>query len=272
MLHDKRVGILGGGKMGTALAHGLLAKKLVPAAQVTVCELDEDRQVVIANDLKVVVHADCQALVREADVIIVALKPNIVRRVLPELAEAMTDDKLIVSIAAGVTLAELGELLGAGRRLVRVMPNTPCQVGSGASAFALGGSASAADGDLVNLMLVGVGISFGPVPEPWLDAVTGLSGSGPAFAALVIEALADGGVLCGLPRDMATTLAAQTVLGAARLVLETDTHPAQLKDMVSSPGGTTIEGVQALEDQGLRAALIRAVEVATLKSRALGQK
>ena len=185
---------------------------------------------------------------------------------------AITEDKLVVSIAAGVTLGELHELLVPGTRTVRVMPNTPCQVGSGASAFALGPSAREEDGDLVNLILAGVGISFGPVPESWLDAVTGLSGSGPAFAAVVIEALADGGVLCGLPRDMAITLAAQTMLGAARLILETGIHPAQLKDMVASPGGTTIEGVLVLEEHGLRCALIGAVEAATLKSRALGQK
>ena len=268
----KKIGILGAGKMGSALAHGLVAKKLVPAHHVFVSDLDEDRQTVIANELKVIACGDNARVVRDADVLIVALKPSVVREELPKLAEAITKDKLVVSIAAGVTLGELHELLVPGTRTVRVMPNTPCQVGSGASAFALGPSAREEDGDLVNLILAGVGISFGPVPESWLDAVTGLSGSGPAFAAVVIEALADGGVLCGLPRDMAITLAAQTMLGAARLILETGIHPAQLKDMVASPGGTTIEGVLVLEEHGLRCALIGAVEAATLKSRALGQK
>jgi pyrroline-5-carboxylate reductase len=163
-------------------------------------------------------------------------------------------------------------VLAPGARVVRVMPNTPCQVGSGASAFALGAAATEADADLVNQILASVGISLGPLPEHLLDAVTGLSGSGPAYVALVIEALADGGVLCGLPRDVALKLAAQTVLGAARLVLEAGLQPAQLKDMVASPGGTTIEGLQVLEQSGLRAALIDAVEAATLKSKALGQQ
>ena len=211
-------------------------------------------------------------VVQASTVLVVALKPGVVRCELPKLAPAITKDKLVVSIAAGVTLGELEAMLGGGRRVVRVMPNTPCQVGSGASAYALGAWATEDDSALVKEILSAVGICVGPLPERLLDAVTGLSGSGPAYVALVIEALADGGVLCGLSRDVALTLAAQTVVGTARLVLEAGLHPAQLKDMVASPGGTTIEGLQVLEDRGLRAALIDAVEAATLKSRALGQK
>jgi pyrroline-5-carboxylate reductase len=176
----------------------------------------------------------------------------------------------VVSIAAGITLAELERMLAPGTRVVRVMPNTPCLVGCGASGYALGAAATKADGELVNEILFSIGISF-LLPEQLLDAVTGLSGSGPAFVALVIEALADGGVLCGLPRDTALRLAAQTVLGAARLVLETGKHPAQLKDMVASPAGTTIEGLKVLEEKGLRAALIQAVEAAARRSKELGR-
>jgi len=270
---DLAIGVLGGGKMGGALARGVVTGKLVPAERVFVAEPDEARAAQLASDAAVQVFPEPLRVVQHSDVVVAALKPSVVRDVLPSLAEAIhSRDLLVVSIAAGLTLAELQAMLAPGTRVVRVMPNTPCQVGSGASAFALGSAASADDADLVNQILAAVGISFGPVPEPWLDAVTGLSGSGPAFAAVVIEALADGGVLCGLPRDMAVALAAQTLLGAARLVLEADLHPAQLKDAVASPGGTTIEGLQVLEDAGLRAALIGAVEAATIKSRALGKQ
>ncbi len=272
------IGFLGAGKMGAALARGILDGKLVPPAQVLLSDADDDRRAEVASALGVAVLDDNAELVSRSDVVVVALKPGTVRAVLPTLEDAFTDAKLIVSIAAGVTLLELTTMLGGDRRIVRAMPNTPCQVGSGASAFAVGSAATEADADLVMELFAAVGICVGPVPEKLLDAVTGLSGSGPAYAALVIEALADGGVLCGLSRAVAIKLAAQTVLGAARMILETGPgrdrilHPAQLKDMVASPGGTTIEGIQVLEDRGLRAALIDAVEAATLKAKALGEK
>jgi pyrroline-5-carboxylate reductase len=270
---DTAIGVLGCGKMGAALTRGLVVSKLVPPERVFVSDIDEVRTGKVAKDLQVTVFEANLRVVQHSDVVVVALKPDVLRQELPKLGEAIDHrGALVVSIAAGVGLAELQQMLLPGTRVVRVMPNTPCQVGSGAAAFALGSSAGTEDGDLVNQILAAVGISFGPVPESWLDAVTGLSGSGPAFAAVVIEALADGGVLCGLPRDMAVSLAAQTVLGAARLVLERGMHPAELKDSVASPGGTTIEGLQVLEEQALRAALIDAVEAATLKSKALGKR
>ncbi len=272
------IGFLGAGKMGAALARGMLDAKLVRPGQIAMSEVDEARATTVANELRVRVLQDSRAVIADSDVVVLALKPGVVRQELPALADAITEDKLVVSIAAGVTLFELDAILGGGRRIVRVMPNTPCQVGAGASAFTLGSGVTEADAELVVQLLAAVGICVGPVPESQLDAVTGLSGSGPAYVALVIEALADGGVLCGLSRDMALKLAAQTVLGAARMVLEAGTgkdpilHPAALKDMVASPGGTTIEGLQVLEAHGLRAALIDAVEAATLKSKALGEK
>ena len=188
------------------------------------------------------------------------------------LALAVFTFFVIAALPQKAAFAQLEEALVPGARVVRVMPNTPCQVGCGASGFSLGSAATEADAALVKQLLASVGISLGPLSEKLLDAVTGLSGSGPAYVAMVIEAMADGGVLCGLPRDAAIRFAAQTVLGTARLVLEAGIHPALLKDAVASPGGTTIEAIQTLEECGLRAALIAAVEAATLKAEALGQK
>jgi pyrroline-5-carboxylate reductase len=182
----------------------------------------------------------------------------------------VTSQHLVVSIAAGIPLKTLIAGLGPQARLVRVMPNTPCLVGASASGFALGGAATKEDSALVEQLLSAVGVAV-PVEEKLLDAVTGLSGSGPAYVYQIIEALSDGGVRVGLPRAVATKLAAQTVLGAAKMVLETEQHPGILKDAVASPGGTTIAGLHELERGGLRAALMNAVESATNRSKELGQ-
>jgi len=271
------IGFLGAGKMAEALARGMLEGKLVAREQIVMSDVDDDRRAYVGNALRVRMTDDNLAMVRASGVAIVALKPGVVREVLPGLAEAIGEDRLVVSIAAGISLAELESMLAPGTRVVRVMPNLACTVGRGASAFSLGSAAREADGDLVSQILVTVGISF-LLPEKLLNVVTGLSGSGPAYAAVVIEALADGGVLGGLPRDVAVKLAAQTVLGAALLINEAEQggkrgmHPAQLKDMVASPGGTTIEGLRVLEQYRLRAALIDAVEAATRKAEELGRR
>jgi len=203
-------------------------------------------------------------------VLFLAVKPDQVAGVLGEI-EPQLDPKrhLLVSIAAGVTLARL-EAAAPGQRFIRVMPNTPALVGASASACAGGSAVTKADGDLILQLLGSVGLVFG-VREKLLDAVTGLSGSGPAYAFLMIEALADGGVAAGLPRDIAQKLAAQTLLGAAKMVLETGLHPGALKDAVCSPGGTTIEAIHELERGGVRAALISAVRASAEKSKQLGQ-
>jgi len=212
--------------------------------------------------------ADNASVGREADVIVLATKPQQIVAALTPLANGAAG-KLVISIAAGVKLHKLqGALPGA--RLVRVMPNTPCLVGQSASGYCLGAGATPADGELVKQLLSAVGLAF-EVEEPLLDAVTGLSGSGPAFAYLMIEALADGGVRMGLKREVALALAAQTLRGAAQMVLETGEHPAVLKDRVASPGGTTIAGLEALEAGGLRGTLMAAVEAATRRSMELGQ-
>ncbi len=202
-----------------------------------------------------------------AGVVVLAVKPQQMPAVLDEIGANATG-KLVVSIAAGVRLATIASRL-ANARLIRVMPNTPCLIGQSASAFALGPKATDADAALVRQLLEAVGRAY-CVDEKLLDAVTGLSGSGPAFVYVAIEALADGGVRMGLPRDVALSLAAQTFKGSAEMVLSTGEHPAVLKDRVASPGGTTIAGLQALESGGLRAALMGAVEAATNRSIELG--
>jgi len=194
----------------------------------------------------------------------VAVKPDEVGDLLKEISPGLNEKHLIVSIAAGVTLAKMEASVPPGTRVVRVMPNTPALVGASASAFALGKAATPEDAQLVTELLSSVGIAY-QVKESLLDAVTGLSGSGPAYVYMIIEALSDGGVAAGLPREVATKLAAQTVLGGAKMVLETNLHPGALKDMVTSPGGTTIEGLHELEKAGLRAGLMNAVRAATEK-------
>jgi pyrroline-5-carboxylate reductase len=203
-------------------------------------------------------------------VLILAVKPQQAEAVGRELSASVTDQHLVISVMAGVTLARLGSLLPKATRIVRVMPNTPALVGSGASAYAMGSGTTQADADFVDGLLSTVGLAI-RLPEHLLDAVTGLSGSGPAYVFQMIEALSDGGVQAGLPRDVATRLAAQTMLGAAKMVLETGQLPAALKDAVTSPGGTTIAGLAAMESGGVRAALINAVMAATARSRELGK-
>jgi len=264
------VGFVGGGKMAEALASGILAKGLVTADRVTVCELLADRRQYLADKLGVTTSED-NAAVADAEVVVIAVKPNAVAIVLEGLRGCVRPDQLVVSIAAGVTIATLEAGLPEGTRIVRVMPNTPCLVGEGAAGFACGSAATDADAAVVEEMLGAVGRAF-RLDEKLIDAVTGLSGSGPAYVYLMVEALADGGVLKGLPRDVAQALAAQTLAGAAKMVLGSGMHPGALKDAVMSPGGTTAEGINVLEQRGLRAALIAAVAAATEKSQALGAK
>ena len=202
--------------------------------------------------------------------LLLAVKPDQVADVLEEVGGEFTEKKLLVSIAAGVTLARLEGGLGSGARVIRVMPNTPALVSASATAYALGKNATAEDGRLAQKLFSAIGVAF-QLKESLLDAVTGLSGSGPAYVYLIIEALSDGGVAAGLPRDVATKLTAQTVLGSAKMALETGLHPGALKDMVTSPGGTTIEGLHELEKAGVRGALMNAVRAASEKSKKLGQ-
>jgi pyrroline-5-carboxylate reductase len=265
-----RIGFLGAGKMATALARGWLAAGLVTADRILASDPLPQAREAFTADSGLRGTADNREVVSGSDVLVLAVKPQSMAALLAEVRPAVTPRHLFVSIAAGVPLKQLADGLGPEIRLVRVMPNTPCLVGASASGYTPGPTATADDVALVDRLLNAVGRAF-RVPENLLDAVTGLSGSGPAFVYVIIEALSDGGVRVGLPRDVATALAAQTVLGSAKMVLETGQHTGTLKDAVASPGGTTIAGLHALERGGLRAALIDAVEAATRRSAELGK-
>ena len=268
---SQRIGFIGAGKMATALVRGFVAAGAVDAPYVVAHDVSADAQRTFADATGARVVADNAAVLAECETIFLAVKPQAVESLLGELKSRWTPQQLLISIVAGTPIATLSRLTDGRCRVVRVMPNTPCLVSAGASAFAAGPTATVADAERVQQLLATVGVAV-PVAESLLDAVTGLSGSGPAYAFQIIEALSDGGVRMGLPRGVATQLAAQTLFGAARMVLETGEHPAALKDAVTSPGGTTIAGLHALESGGLRAALIDAVVAATKRSQELGAK
>jgi pyrroline-5-carboxylate reductase len=271
MASELKIGFLGAGKMAAALAKGFVQARLVQPSQILASDPAAPARARFAEAVGATTTASNVEAVRFAEIVIVAVKPDQVREVLGEVRAELTARHRLISIAAGVTLERLESTLNPGARVVRVMPNTPALVGASATGFALGKSATPEDGQLTETLFGSVGIAC-QVKESLLDAVTGLSGSGPAFIFLVIEALSDGAVAAGLPRELATRLAAQTVFGSAKMVLETGVHPGALKDMVTSPGGTTIEGIHELERGGVRAAIIQAVRAAADKSRTLGQR
>jgi pyrroline-5-carboxylate reductase len=264
------IGFLGAGKMATALAKGVISANLVKAAQIRASDPLPAALTAFAGETGVKTTDSNIAVAQFARVLIIAVKPAHVAELLEEIRPSITAEHLIISIAAGVPLSKLEKGLGTGARVIRVMPNTPALVNASATAYALGSAATAEDAALAQKLFSAVGFAC-QVKESLLDAVTGLSGSGPAYIYLIIEALSDGGVASGLPRDIATKLAAQTVFGSAKMVLETGQHPGALKDMVTSPGGTTIEGLHELEKGKVRGVLINAVRAATEKSRKLGQ-
>ncbi|HKX61940.1 MAG TPA: pyrroline-5-carboxylate reductase [Verrucomicrobiae bacterium] len=270
MSSPMKIGFLGAGRMATALAKGFIQAGLTTADRMIASDPIDAARDSMAREGGVKTTPVNGEVMDAADVLILAVKPDQVSSVLTEIKPKFTSRHLMVSIAAGVPLARMEAALPDGARVVRVMPNTPALVGASASAFAVGRSAQPEDAALVEKLFSAVGLAL-RVKESLLDAVTGLSGSGPAYAFLIIEALSDGGVAAGLPRDVATRLAAQTLLGSARLLLESGQHPGALKDMVTSPGGTTVEGLHELEKAGVRGALINAVRAASEKSKRLGQ-
>lgn len=255
--------------MAAALVRGLLSSKTREKEDIIVSDVKKERRDMLERTYGVRTTADNHQLVRDSNVVILSVKPQVIDKVLSEIDEDIQPHHLVISVAAGVPVAAIEARLPKGTHVLRTMPNTPATALAGATAVAMGTSATDADVAIAQTLFEAVG-KVVTLDETLLDAVTGLSGSGPAYVMLIIEALADGGVKVGLHRDTALLLAAQTVYGSAKLLLDTGEHPGRLKDMVTSPGGTAIAGLHTLESGGLRKTLMDAVEVATKRSAELG--
>jgi len=267
----QKIGLVGGGRMATALGRGFVRAKLIAPASLVVSDPDEAARSRFAAEIPgATVVDDNKQVAAAADVLFLAVKPQQMSTALDDIAGTLRLQALVVSIAAGISIARLAEGLPKQTRIVRVMPNSPCLVGQGASGYALGKHATSQDGKLVHQLLTAVGQAF-EVPETLLDAVTGLSGSGPAFVYMMIEAMTEGGTAMGLPQELANALAAQTVAGAAAMVQTTGQDPTALRDQVTSPGGTTLAGLAALDCGGFRAAVVEAIRAATKRSEELGK-
>jgi pyrroline-5-carboxylate reductase len=267
---QQTIGFLGTGNMAEALIKGLTVAGVVEPQQIHGSDPRRERCNEMHERYGIHMTTHNEDVVRHAEIVVLSVKPQILPKVCDEVAPHLKPHALVISIAAGVPLSVLERRLPAGTRVVRTMPNTPALVGAGATAIAAGPHAREEDVEAAQRIFDAVGMSV-VLEESQLDAVTGLSGSGPAYVFLIIEALSDAGVKMGLSRYNAQALAAQTVLGSAKLLIETKEHPGRLKDMVTSPGGTAIAGLHTLEAGGLRTTLINAVEVATLRSRELGE-
>ena len=263
-----QLALVGGGQMGRALVGGMFSAGVLGESDLRLVERNPASIDWWGSHHASVVIGDLAESVDASDVVMLAVKPGGIAKVADQ-AKGFWDGKLIVSVAAGVDLQSLVGWIGHGR-VVRVMPNTPSLVRAGASGFCCGDGVTVADKKTIAMMLESVGIAV-EVTQPQMDGVTGVSGSGPAYVCMIVEALADGGVAAGLPRGVAMQLATQTVMGTAKMIAETGRHPGELKDAVASPGGTTIAAIASLEHNGLRSALIQAVQAAAAKSRALGK-
>ncbi len=268
---EKKIAFLGTGNMAEALIKGLLRAGTARPEQITATFRRPERLEEFRKSYPVALTLDNVAAASGAEVVVLSVKPQAMRKLLMQIAPAIDHTKLVISIAAGVPIEALEQKLGAGARIVRAMPNTPSLVGAGACALAGGEHATPDDLEVASSIFNAVGITT-VLDESLMDAVTGLSGSGPAYVFLMIEALSDAGVKVGLPRYTALKLAAQTVLGSAKLLIETGAHPGHLKDQVTSPGGTAIAGLHTLEAGGLRTTLMDAVEAATKRARELGDQ
>jgi pyrroline-5-carboxylate reductase len=270
-MKTRRLGFLGAGNMSGALIKGLLHAKVLPPDRIFASDAKTERLAHLHEAHGIHTTTDNHALLGNCDVVVLGVKPQVIDKVLTEIGAQVRPDQLIISVAAGVPIEALEARLPHGSRVVRSMPNTPATVQAGATAIAGGAHAKEDDLRIARELFEAVGRVV-VLDESLLDAVTGLSGSGPAYVMLIIEALADGGVKVGLHRDTALLLAAQTVYGSAQLLLETGEHPGRLKDMVTSPGGTAIAGLHTLESGGLRKTLIDAVEVASKRAAELGRE
>jgi len=267
----KTICFLGSGNMAEALVKGLLRAGVAAASEIVCSDRSEERGAFMAQRYGVRATRSNREAVQLSELVVLSVKPQVMNRLLDEVSPVLDASKLVISIAAGVPIAAIERKVGHGVRIVRTMPNTPALVGAGATALVAGEHATDDDLRQARALFDAIGKTV-VVDEPLLDAVTGLSGSGPAYIFLVIEALSDAGVKVGLPRLVAQELAAQTVLGSAKLLIETGEHPGRLKDQVTSPGGTAIAGLHTLEAGGLRTTLMNAVEAATHRSRELGAK
>jgi pyrroline-5-carboxylate reductase len=267
-LREKRVAVLGTGKMGGILLQALLKNNLLSPELTRATVQHEERAKMLAKKLNVKVGTDNAAAVKGADIILIAVKPQVVQDVMREIRGQITPAQLIVSVAASVPTAMIESGLPEKIPVIRAMPNTPCSIGSGMTAVCKGKYADAGQVAMTCRMFDVVGRTV-VIDEKHMDAVTGLSASGPAYIYIILESLAEAGVKVGLPRDVATLLAAQTTLGAARVVLETGDHPALLKDAVTTPAGCTIDGIMELEEGKLRVTLIKAVVRATQRAKEL---
>jgi pyrroline-5-carboxylate reductase len=266
-----RIGFIGAGRMATALARGFVRSSIVAPEAIAAGDPSQAARTAFTREVPgATIGDDNAAVAAGAGVVLLAVKPQQMTDALAEIHDALKPDALVVSIAAGVTLDRLAAGLPTDQRIVRVMPNTPCLIGRGASAYSLSAHATAEDGELVAQLLASVGAAF-EVPESLLDAVTGLSGSGPAFVYSMIEALIEGGTTAGLPPTLAAELAARTVAGAAHMVLQSEDSPAALRDRVTSPGGTTQAGLNVLAERGFHEAVVDAVAAATQRSAELGR-
>ena len=267
---NSRLGFIGGGNMGQAILTGVLKNGLIAPESISVYDVEAAKLKALANKTGVQAAVSCEDMVKNSDILLLAVKPNVCASVLQNLGESL-DYKALVSIVAGFSKAMLQNLVPSSCRVLRVMPNMPAMAGQGMSVFEADHSLRPDELIIATAIFEAVGL-VDIVPSYLMDAVTGVSGSGPAYAFMFIEAMADAAVLNGIPRDKAYRFAAQTVLGAATAVLESGVHPGELKDRVCSPGGTTIEAVFALERGGMRAAIIEAINVCVKKSEALGKK
>ncbi len=271
MLQAKTVAIIGVGKIGGTLASGLIRNRVVPQESVQGSTAHEESAARIRERCGIEVTTDNAALVQGKDIVLLAVKPQNMGRVLEEIHGRITPDQLVITLAAAITTRFVEDHLEGAVSVVRAMPNTPCLVGQGMTVLCPGRYAQPEHIEIAHKVFSAVGRVEVIDNEELMDAVTGLSGSGPAYGYIVIESLAEGGVKAGLPRELATTLAAQSMLGAAQMALETGEHPAKLKDAVTTPAGTTVDGILELEAGGVRVALIKAVDRATQKSKELSR-
>lgn len=269
MLTSKSFGFIGGGAMAEAIIKGLLSAGLSQPDNITVSDVSDSRLEYLTAKLKVNTVKNNALVAKQSDILFFAVKPQVIKSVFESLEKDVSASTTVISIAAGINIAAIEKHFPAVP-VIRVMPNTPLAVGAGMSAIALGSNATKEHGEIAMDIFSSSGRAI-IVHETLLDAVTGLSGSGPGYGFVIIDALADAGVKVGLARQSAITLAAQTMLGAAKMVLETGEHPARLRDMVTSPAGTTIAGIHVMEQRGVRAALIDAVETATRRSTEMGK-